>query len=328
MHSEHLLEILYYTPYFRQTVCEAIGFAPRLAEDLCTITLDHNRLREADAVLFHIPDFASFPSCKEPGQLWIAMSMESDVNYPLQCDPEFMRNFDIIMTFRRTSDIPMLYFHTEQIALLKSPPKPKTRQAIAAYFASNNLARNNRYELVAELMNHIKVDSYGKSQNNCQLESADSGRQTKLDIISTYPFYFAFENSNSVDYVSEKMFDGLIVGTVPVYLGAPNVDDYLPGNKCIINASDYGNAADLAQHLLEIANDKTTYESYLAWKNEPIKQSFLDLVRLEETPPLRRLCAKIQELKASNRGSKLEEMGKAARLGFSIKSWAKQLLRG
>lgn len=294
------LEILYYTPYFNLTLKEAIGFSPQLAEDLCTVTLDRRRLAEADAVLFHIPNLRSLPLPKKPGQIWVAMSMESDANYPIQGDPLVMSHFDICMNFRRSSDIPMLYFHPEQVQLLQIPPKPKFRQAPAVYFASNDFALNNRYELVSELMKHMEIDSYGKSQNNRKLEE-DTGRMTKLDVISGYLFYLAFENSNAVDYVSEKMFDGLIAGTVPVYLGAPNIDDYLPGRNCIIKASDFASPATLAQHLISISKHKIAYEDHLAWKREPLRQSFLDLVTPENTPTIRRLCSKIAYLNSASR---------------------------
>jgi len=303
------LEILYYTPYFNLTLQEAIGFSPDLAQDLCTVTLDRRRLAEADAVLFHIPNVRKLPLPKKPGQIWVAMSMESDANYPIQSDPGFMSYFDIRMNFRLSSDIPMLYFHPELVQLLNSPPKPKFRQAPAVYFASNNLALNNRYELVSELMKHMDIDSYGKSQANRELEK-DTGRITKLDVISGYLFYLAFENSNAVDYVSEKMFDGLIAGTVPVYLGAPNIDDYLPGRNCIIKACDFASPAALAQHLLFLSTDKVAYEDHLAWKREPLRQSFLDLVSLENTPPIRRLFSKIIELMAAHK-SELSGIGYA-----------------
>ncbi len=106
------LEILYYTPYFRETLKDAIGFSPEVAEDLCEVTLDHARFPHADAVLFHLPNMAmeSIPPTKTPGQIWIGMSMESDANYPLQCNPEFMRHFDLRMNFRRDCDVPLLYF--------------------------------------------------------------------------------------------------------------------------------------------------------------------------------------------------------------------------
>jgi hypothetical protein len=199
------------------------------------------------------------------------------------------------MNFRRDADLRILYFHESHLSLLRTPPKEKQRKSPAVYFASNDFALNNRFELVNSLMDHMAVDSYGKSQNNCSLVS-DTGRMTKLDIISNYHFYFAFENSNSTDYVSEKVFDGLIAGTIPVYLGAPNIDEFLPGDNCIIKVSDFADAGELARFLLELSQDAQKYARYLAWKTEPYRQSFLDLVHLHNTQPLRRLCHEIIEL--------------------------------
>lgn len=291
--------LLYYTPYFKQTLCEAIGFAPTVAEDLCTVTLDRDLLAKADAVLFHIPDVhEEFPE-KRYGQLWIGMSMESDANYPQQSDPEFMGNFDITMNFLRSADIQMLYFHPQhQLEAIKRPPGPKFRSAPAVYFASNGRALNGRFELVAELMKHMRVDSYGKSQNNRRLNQ-DHGRITKLEVISGYRFYLAFENSSCIDYVSEKVFDGFVAGTVPVYLGAPNIDEYLPASQCIINAADFKTPADLAGYLLHLCRDDSEYERFLDWKKNPLRASFLDLVEPEYTAPLRRLCYLLNELLAA-----------------------------
>ncbi|MGB8352716.1 MAG: glycosyltransferase family 10 [Chthoniobacteraceae bacterium] len=293
--SPQKLEVLYFTPYFGLTLMDAIGFSPGVAEDLCTVTTDHSRMAIADAVLFHIPNMKEPPRIpKRPGQLWVGMSMESDANYPLQAEPSFMRHFDITMNFRRGSDIPMLYFDPRHLADLKAPPRWKFRRAPAVYIASNEGAHNNRHEFVGELMQCMKVDSYGKSRNNRRIKH-DVGRDTKLAIISRYLFNFAFENSNSIDYVTEKLFDPLIAGTVPVYMGASNIDAYLPARKCIIKAGDFAGPRELAQYLLMLKKDRAEYRSYLAWKNEPLQKSFLDLVRLDETPPLRRLCYKIME---------------------------------
>jgi len=295
--SREKLEILYYTPYFGSTLCEAIGFSPAVAEDLCHVTTDPARIAEADAVLFHIPNMKEPPKlAKRPGQLWVGMSMESDANYPLQCDPAFMRHFDLRMSFRRDADVPMLYIQPDLLPQLQARPWIKARKAVASYFASNDMALNGRHGLVAELMKYLRIDSYGKSQNTCPLP-ADFGRATKIETIACYPFYFAFENSNAVDYVSEKVFDGLVAGTVPVYLGAPNIDDYLPGDRCIIKVSDFSNAKDLARYLISLTKNQTEYENYLAWKQKPLRQSFLDLLASEHIPPLRRLCLKIAELK-------------------------------
>ncbi len=43
-----------------------------------------------------------------------------------------------------------------------------------------------------------------------------------------YRFCLSYENSVEDDYISEKLFDCFYAGCVPVYLGAPNVTDYVP----------------------------------------------------------------------------------------------------
>ena len=45
-------------------------------------------------------------------------------------------------------------------------------------------------------------------------------RARKVKVLSNYKFYLAFENFAVDDYVSEKVFEGLFAGTVPVYRGA------------------------------------------------------------------------------------------------------------
>lgn len=41
----------------------------------------------------------------------------------------------------------------------------------------------------------------------------------KISVIRHYKFTLAFENSNVEDYISEKFFDALVAGSVPVHLG-------------------------------------------------------------------------------------------------------------
>lgn len=305
MNKAKKLLILYYTNYFKETLCDANGFAPHLAEDLCVVTTERECLQQADALLFHLPDIwtiRDFPP-KATGQIWAAMTMESDANYPYQADPSVMRMFDIGLSYKSSADIRTLYFDPEHhLPVLRRAPIAKNTDSAAAYFCSSDASKNGRFEFVSELMQHLRVDSFGKSKNNQQL-SADGGRLSKLDIIARYPFYLAFENSNCVDYVSEKVFDGLIAGSVPVYLGAPNIDELLPADKCIIKVSDFSSAEQLAKYLIELRHDETEYASYLEWKEQPLRDSFLDLIEAGREPSLRRLCRKISE-KIENRSAK------------------------
>lgn len=51
---------------------------------------------------------------------------------------------------------------------------------------------------------------------------------SKWDVLSSYRFSLCFENMPMGGYVTEKLFDCLYAGTVPVYWGAPDIDTLLP----------------------------------------------------------------------------------------------------
>jgi hypothetical protein len=64
-----------------------------------------------------------------------------------------------------------------------------------------------------------------------------------LVFFSQYKFALAFENNNVTDYVTEKYVNVLQAGTVPVYMGAPNIDSWVPGERAIIKTSDFSGPA-------------------------------------------------------------------------------------
>jgi alpha-1,3-fucosyltransferase 10 len=275
-----------------------------------TLTSDKAIFDVADAVLFHVPTLRSkpaprrirsvlrrrttpdgFPSRKaRPEQLWVAVSKESSVNYPLLADAAFMSRFDVSMTYRRDSTIPLLYVEEGYRRTLLQPPVPKTAVAPAVYFASNGRTANRREQFVLELMRHLRVDSYGRSLRNRELAD-DRGQSTKLETISRSSFTLAFENSNTVDYVTEKFYDPLIVGSVPIYMGAPNIADFAPAPNSFIDVRDFAGPKDLAGYLLELRADPERYASYMSWKQEGFSNpSFLDMLSSVNTNPMCRLA--------------------------------------
>lgn len=53
------------------------------------------------------------------------------------------------------------------------------------------------------------------------------------DALRRYQFYLAFENTCEQGYVTEKVYNALDAGIVPVYLGAPDLDIYVPKGSVI-----------------------------------------------------------------------------------------------
>src|ERR1700731_2190231 len=98
--------------------------------------------------------------------------------------------------------------------------------------------------------------------------------------IASYKFCLSFENSLATDYVTEKFFDPILVGTVPVYRGAPNIQQFAPGEHAFINANEFSGPSDLAIYLKELDRDAVAYRRYFLWRERPFLPSFeADLAR-------------------------------------------------
>ena len=56
----------------------------------------------------------------------------------------------------------------------------------------------------------------------------------KKDVIRRYRFCICYENAHGLPgYITEKIFDCLVAGVVPVYLGWDGIRDYVPEDTFI-----------------------------------------------------------------------------------------------
>ncbi len=62
---------------------------------------------------------------------------------------------------------------------------------------------------------------------------------SKMDVLSEYRFSLCFENMPMLGYVTEKIFDCFYAGTVPIYLGAPDISDLIPADA-YVDMRDFG----------------------------------------------------------------------------------------
>jgi alpha-1,3-fucosyltransferase 10 len=270
----------------------AWGRWPDLHGGGCELSTDRRRLVEAAAVVFHVPTLTALDRPpKYPGQRWVAWSMESDVTCPRLADPAFMRHFELTMTYRRDASVWCPYFDRATVAELPRPPRPKTAAAPVVYLQSSRYNQSGRVQYVAELMRRVKVHSYGAVLRNQPWPIDDTGRDAKLELIERHKFTLAFENSIAIDYVTEKLYDPLVAGSVPVYLGAPNVRELAPADDCLIDAAEFSGPDALAAHLNHLIADDAAYARHLEWKTRGLSPRFLRLVEEAERPPFERLCA-------------------------------------
>ena len=83
-----------------------------------------------------------------------------------------------------------------------------------------------RLKFIKELNKYKKVDMGGLYENNIGNRTKD-----KRKFLSSYKFSIAMENSNGDGYISEKIIDSFISGTIPIYYGDYMVDEYIKKEK-------------------------------------------------------------------------------------------------
>lgn len=84
--------------------------------------------------------------------------------------------------------------------------------------------------------------------------------QSKLETQSHYTFTICYENMTLPGWINENIFDCFVAGTVPVYLGPPDITDYVPAN-CFIDKRQFPTYAELRSFLKSLSErDIQTYK--------------------------------------------------------------------
>lgn len=249
-----------------------------------------NHFSKSDIVIFHMPGLTVsddiFKIKKKKSQVWVFVNFESESNYEWQYGEKIISMFDITVTYKMNSTIPLPY---TTLDLLDDIFKPAEKKGFFINsFISSDVNKSLRIDFLEELMQYLDVHAYGRIFQNRTVRK-DLGFKTKIKIISNYKFTLALENSIDYDYVTEKFFDPLRAGSVPVYLGAPNIEDFAPGDQCFVNVDSFSTIKELSQYLIECDNDKSLYERHFYWKNHPLRSSFLDKIYIHKLDPFQRL---------------------------------------
>ncbi|CAM3655677.1 glycosyltransferase family 10 domain-containing protein [Polynucleobacter brandtiae] len=73
--------------------------------------------------------------------------------------------------------------------------------------------------------------------------------QKKRSVLAKTRFCICFENARDIrGYLTEKIFDSLLAGCIPIYWGEPNIDEYIP-QACYIDFRKFQSYEALYQYL-------------------------------------------------------------------------------
>jgi glycosyltransferase involved in cell wall biosynthesis len=84
---------------------------------------------------------------------------------------------------------------------------------------------------------------------------------TQLDCLRRFRFAFCYEPTRCKGLITAKIFDCFAAGCVPIYLGSPNIDSWIPPD-CFIAREQFGSEADVYAYLRTISS--AAHEEYLA----------------------------------------------------------------
>jgi len=78
----------------------------------------------------------------------------------------------------------------------------------------------------------------------------------KREVLESYDFALCYENIKDLDgYITEKIFDCFFAGTIPIYLGAKNINRYIPDN-CYIDKRKFETYDELYRFLNEMNSEE------------------------------------------------------------------------
>lgn len=260
------------------------------------ITTDRKYISEAFATIFYLPNLLQEMESniyKPINQIWVSWNTENEDNFQWIKNSSFRSLFDIRIDYHQDTDIICPYYPNVSRDVMSKKLGVSEKKNNVCMVISNFINHNRHLEYIEELMEYIDIDSYGTLYNNMNTEHADRG--SVFNIYLRYKFVIVFEDSVYNDFVTEKFYDPLLAGAVPVYFDAPNINKFMHNQNSFVNVRDYESPKKLAQHLIQCLNDDNEYMKYHKWRDNPFSIEFEEKVKVYQSGIFSHLCDVLDE---------------------------------
>lgn len=160
------------------------------------------------------------------------------------------------------------------------------REKFCAYVSSHGGVRF-RDKLVKQVSAYKPVDCGGINLNN----QPNGPVKDKIAFQQQYKFCIAAECSKQPGYVTEKILDAYKSGCIPIYRGAPDIEEDF-NKETFINANNI-TPEELVRVITSIDKTPALYESYF---NKPIfTKKWIDILHDPTQQYLKNICEKIAQ---------------------------------
>ena len=182
------------------------------------------------------------------------------------CDYAF--SFDYLDDERHFR-LPNWIWYADPKLLLRAKPAPedilREKTGFCNLVVSNPLA-SKRIEFFHKLSTYKKVDSGGRHLNNIGGPVTD-----KLSFVRHYKFTISFENSSYPGYTTEKIFEPMLVNSIPVYWGNPLVGKDF-NTASFVNWHAFGNDEAVIDYIIDLDKNDDRYLAMQAgtWYNDNV----------------------------------------------------------
>ncbi|XP_054782120.1 alpha-(1,4)-fucosyltransferase-like [Prosopis cineraria] len=248
---------------------------PDSLDNLYTCRCGLSCLWTKSSVLADNPDALLFEKTKPPRRRKVG----EPIRVYMDLEPERKRTGreDIFISYHADDDIQTTYagafFHNNRNYHVSSH---KNSGPLVYWSSSHCVSKRNK--VAQGLLSMLPHHSFGKCLNNvngrnkvlsfyphCTQSSSPRWWDHLHCAMSHYKFVLAIENTWTNSYVTEKLFYALDSAAIPIYFGAPNIDDFVPPHS-VIDGSKFTTLQDLALYVKALANDSVAYAEYHAWR--------------------------------------------------------------
>jgi hypothetical protein len=185
--------------------------------------------------------------------------------------------YDVILTGKftnksiKTVNTPVFicYIYSNNYFNLLQNPSPRIlvpKKNICAVISNSNCPKRNYF--LDKLQKIVKIDYAGNFRNNTPKIPGAYNSDEILNFYSQYKFVICLENTKQETYITEKIINGLLARTIPIYWGSNNIYDYFNKER-FINIPNLSEIVinKVINNIVSIISDEN---KYLQIVNKPI----------------------------------------------------------